>query len=126
MAYDKKKIYQQALDAIDKHKLFFIDDIIAFIPCTKQTFYQFFPLESDELDEIKRKMEINRIEVKSSMRNKWYKSDAPALQMALMKLICTDEERKKLAMSYTENEVNLKTDISELKLPKFMQKKGKP
>ena len=45
----------------------------------------------------------NRTELKVSMRSKWYKSNAPALQMALMKLICTDEERKKLAMQYSEN-----------------------
>ena len=37
------------------------------------------------------------------MRSKWYKSNSPALQLALMKLICTDEERKKLAMQYSEN-----------------------
>jgi hypothetical protein len=41
------------------------------------------------------------------MRSKWYKSNAPALQMALMKLIATPEELKKLSMSYTDNEVKV-------------------
>jgi hypothetical protein len=49
-------------------------------------------------------LEKNRTELKVSMRSKWYKSNAPALQMALMKLIATPEELKKLAMNY--NEVN--------------------
>ena len=38
------------------------------------------------------------------MRSKWYKSDAPALQMALMKLIATPQELRKLSMQYIESE----------------------
>ena len=38
------------------------------------------------------------------MRSKWYKSNAPALQMALMKLIATPEELKKLSMQFIESE----------------------
>ena len=103
MAYDRKKIFEQAKEAIVKHKLFFVEDIVAFLPISKKTFYEFFPLESDESNELKELLETNRTELKVSMRSKWYKSNAPALQMALMKLICTDEERKKLSMQYSEN-----------------------
>jgi hypothetical protein len=38
------------------------------------------------------------------MRSKWYKSNSPALQMALMKLISTPDELKKLAMQYVESD----------------------
>jgi len=100
MAYDRKKIFLQAKEMIVKHKLFFVEDIIAFIPCSKQTFYDFFPVESDELDTLKTLLEVNRTTLKVSMRSKWYKSNAPALQMALMKLIATPEELKKLSMNH--------------------------
>lgn len=103
MAYDRNKIFEQAKEVIVKHKLFFVEDIVAFLPISKKTFYEFFPLESNESNELKELLETNRTELKVSMRSKWYKSNAPALQMALMKLICTDEERKKLAMQYSEN-----------------------
>ena len=103
MAYDRKKIFEQAKEAITKHKLFFVEDIVAFLPISKKTFYEYFPIESNESNELKELLETNRTELKVSMRSKWYKSNAPALQMALMKLICTDEERKKLAMQYSEN-----------------------
>ena len=106
MAYDRKKIFEQAKEVIVKHKLFFVDDIVAFLPCSNSTFYDFFPANSEELDELKELLNQNRTELKVSMRSKWYKSNAPALQMALMKLICTDDERKKLAMQYSENENN--------------------
>ena len=117
MAYDKIKIFEQAKEMIVKHKLFFIEDIVAFLPCDKTTFYRFFEPESNEYNELKGLLETNRIELKVSMRSKWYKSNAPALQMALMKLIATPDELKKLSMQYVESEnkntnVNLKDLIS--------------
>jgi hypothetical protein len=102
MAYDKQKIFEQAKEMIVKHKLFFIEDIVAFLPCDKTTFYRFFEPESNEYNELKGLLETNSIELKVSMRSKWYKSNAPALQMALMKLICTEDERKKLSMTQTD------------------------
>lgn len=99
MAYDRAKIFEQAKEAIEKHKLFFIDDIVAFLPIAKSTFYE-WKLEQSE--ELKAMLEKNRIELKVSMRSKWYKSNAPALQMALMKLICNDDERKMLSMTHTD------------------------
>ena len=103
MAYKTEELFNTAIEQIKKHKLFFIEDIIAFLPCRKSTFYEHFPNDSDYYKKMFEELERNRTELKVSMRSKWYKSNAPALQMALMKLICTDEERKKLAMQYSEN-----------------------
>ncbi len=104
MAYDRKKIFEQAKEMIVKHKLFFVDDIVAFLPCSKSSFYEFYPDGSDELDELKELLNVNRTTLKVSMRSKWYTSNAPALQMALMKLIATPEELKKLSMQFVESE----------------------
>jgi hypothetical protein len=117
MAYDRIKIFEQAKEVIVKNKLFFIEDIVAYLPCSKPTFYDFFPLESNELNELKGLLETNRITLKVSMRSKWYTSNAPALQMALMKLIATPEELKKLSMQYVESEntnTNKNFDISKI------------
>ena len=104
--YDRNKIYEQAKEVIVKHKLFFVEDIVAFLPIAKKTFYEYFPVDSDESNELKELLETNRTELKVSMRSKWYKSNAPALQMALMKLICSDEERKMLSMNHTDITTN--------------------
>ena len=101
MAYDKQKIFEQAKEVIVKHKLFFIDDICAFLPISRTTFYDW---EFDKSDELKGLLETNRTELKVSMRSKWYKSNAPALQMALMKLIASPEELRKLSMNHQVNE----------------------
>jgi hypothetical protein len=108
MAYDKEKILEQAKEMIVKHKLFFIDDICAFLPISRATFYLW---EFDKLDELKELLNQNKTELKVSLRSKWYKSNAPALQMALMKLIATPEELKKLSMQYNDHT----TDGKEIK-----------
>ncbi len=111
MAYDRVKIFEQAKEMIVKHKLFFVDDIVAFLPCSKSSFYEFYPDGSDELDELKELLNVNRTTLKVSMRSKWYTSNAPALQMALMKLIATPEELKKLSMQFVESDNNTKLNI---------------
>ena len=90
------------------------------MPCAKPTFYDFFPPDSNELNELKELLETNRTELKVSMRSKWYKSNAPALQMALMKLIASPDELKKLSMNYndiTSNGEKLESTIRIFELP---------
>jgi len=119
MAYDRKKIFEQAKEVIVKHKLFFIDDICAFLPISRATFYDW---EFDKLDELKELLEQNRTELKVSMRSKWYKSNSPALQMALMKLIANKEELRRLSMQYQnveQHQTNI--DLSNLSTEEIKQ-----
>ena len=104
MAYKTKDLFEIGVKAIEEHKLFFIEDIKAYLPCHRTTFYDHFPAGSDYHKEFITMLEKNRTEVKVSMRSKWYKSDAPSLQIALMKIIATDEELKKLSMQHNQNE----------------------
>lgn len=103
MAYDTNKLYNTAIEAIKEHKLFFIDDIVAYLPCTTSTFYEKFPTKSDKSEHLKELLESNRITEKVSMRKKWKDSDNATLQMGLMKLICNNEERKNLSQSYQDH-----------------------
>lgn len=96
MAYYKTEdLKKRAIEAIKKHNLFFIEDIIPFLPCCKSTFYQHKLEQSNELKEL---LENNRIAVKLKLRKKWEDSDNATLQMGLMKLICSDEEHRKLSL----------------------------
>jgi hypothetical protein len=103
MAYDKIKIYEQAKDLIEKKKLFFIEDVVTLLPCSRSTFWEYFPDKSDELDTIKELLDKNKIEVKNGLRNKWYNGSNPLTQMALYKLIGTEEEYHRIASTKTEN-----------------------
>ncbi len=96
MPYNTKKLKQKALESIDKHKLFFIEDIVAMLGIAKQTFYDHFPIGSDDSDDIKKALEKNRVQIKASLRSKWYNSDNPATQIALYKIIASEDEAHRL------------------------------
>jgi len=117
MAYDRNEIFEKAKEVTLENNLFFIEDIIAYLPVSKPTFYDFFPIDSNELNDLKELLERNRVSLKVSMRKKWQDNPAPALQMALMKLIASPEELKKLSMQFVESEntnVNKNFDISKI------------
>jgi hypothetical protein len=102
MAYNTKDLLTKAKAAIEKHKLFFIEDVVAFLPCGKTAFYEHFANETNERKEIDELLERNKVEIKTSMRSKWYKSEAPALQISLYKLICSQDERKAMSMQHND------------------------
>jgi len=103
MAYNKKKLYKQAEEAIKKNNLFFIEDIVAFLPCNKDTFYRYFPTDSDEYDTLKDLLEDNKVRTKSSIRAKLWKSSKASELLALYRLIATPEEHQKLNQSYIDH-----------------------
>jgi len=103
MAYNKKEIYKLAVDAIEKNNLFFITDIVAWMPCEKTTFYELFPDKSEESDTFKGKLEQNKIKTKSAIRAKLFKGEKAAELLALYRLICTGEERQMLNQQYIDH-----------------------
>ncbi|TXI90605.1 MAG: hypothetical protein E6Q36_01190 [Chryseobacterium sp.] len=107
--YKTEDLERLSLEAIEKFKLFFVEDIIPYLPCSRSLFYD---RSLDKLDTIKDALTKNKVQLKVSMRSKWYKSDNATLQMALMKLICSEDERKRLSVSYTEN-VNKTVEMTE-------------
>jgi hypothetical protein len=111
MAYKTAELERKALEAIEKHKLFFIEDVVAFLPCDKTTFYAH---KLHENNGIKDALEKNRVEVKTSLRSKWYKSDAPALQIALYKLIASDEEGDRINSQKTKFDGNLNVEMPQI------------
>jgi hypothetical protein len=98
-AYNTEELLRQSLEAIEKHKLIFIDDISTYLPCSRATFYNH---QLDKVDDIKDSLVKNRVELKVAMRNKWFLSDSPPLQIALMKLISSDDERRSMSTSFME------------------------
>jgi hypothetical protein len=112
MAYNRIKIYEQALELIEKKKLFFIEDVVTLLPCDKTTFYRFFEVESNEYNTIKEALDKNKIDIKNGLRNKWYNGNNPLTQMALYKLIGTEEEYHRIASTKTENKnINIEKPI---------------
>ena len=93
MAYDTKELEKKSLAAISKHKLMFMEHIVAFLPCSKETFYNHKLHESDA---IKKAVEEMRVSKKTKMLSNWIDSETPSLQIAAMKMISEEHEAHRL------------------------------
>lgn len=102
MAYSRKRLYEQALQVIEERNLFFIEDLVAFLPCDRATFYRKFPQGCDECDNIKRALETNKVRTKSAIRHRLFNMDNPTAQIALYRMIATPEERDAISTSKTD------------------------
>lgn len=96
MAYDRGAIFEQAKREAEDKNCYFIEQLIAYLPISKPTFYEFFPINSYEFNTIKEILDLNKVSTKTKMYRKWFDSDNPTLQVALMKIIATDEEAHRL------------------------------
>jgi len=103
MAYNKEDLYNKVLEVIKKHNPIFIEEIVSYMPCDKTTFYRYFPINSNEYNDIKSELEDNIVNVKGKLRKKWQDSENATLQMGLMKLISSDEERRRLSQSNVDH-----------------------
>lgn len=114
MAYDVDELYEKALKEIEQKHLFFMQDVYAHLGISHDSFYRFFPTESERYETIKKAIEKEKVNVKVSIRSKLHKGNQTAGLLALYKLICTDEERKALAMEYKEH--SGKIDLPQLQV----------
>lgn len=117
MAFNKEKLFDQAIKAIEENNLFFIEDIVAFLPCSKVTFYEHFKIDSNEMNAIKERLEMNKIKTKSSIRAKLYKSQKASELLALYRLIATPEEHRLLNQSYVDHT----SKGQQINLPEWME-----
>lgn len=105
--YTDDEIFEWAKEAITKNNLFTFEDVIAFLPCGSTRFYEACPKGSERSEILKSMVTDNIIKTKSGIRAKLYKEKGSSL-IALYKMICTDEERRALSLTYQErkHEVN--------------------
>lgn len=103
MAYDKAKLFDQAKSIAEAENIFFIEDIVSLLPCSKPTFYEHFPIDSDELNELKGLLDTNKVKMKTKLRTKLSQGDKAAEILALYKLIATEDERRALSMTHVDH-----------------------
>lgn len=96
MAYDSEKLLADAKKNIEKNKLVFVDEVISMLPCTVSTFYKHFPYDSEEMKEVKKLLQQNKIALKTRLRKKMYDSNNTGSWIALYKLIGTEDEAHRL------------------------------
>lgn len=103
MAYDHNELYKRSKKAITDNRLFFIADVARMIGIAQSTWYEHFPVESEEYKELSELIQQNKIMVKVSQRAQWLGSQNATLQLALYRLIATPEERRALNQQYIDH-----------------------
>lgn len=93
MAYKTKELEEKALSAIEENSLVFIEDVVAYLPCAKKTFYEHKLHESHD---IKKALETNRVQTKVRLRQTWLMGDNATAQIALYKLLSDENELRRL------------------------------
>lgn len=111
----KKKIFDMAIEAINKHKLFFINDLVAFLPVSLSSFYEYFPATSAEMEAIKAEILKVKIQIKVGIRSKLFTMDNPTAMLALYRLVSEPEEHRLLNQQYIEQSGNQSVTINEIK-----------
>ena len=93
MAHSKKKLIEQCLKAIEKHKIINITELSFYIPVSRATFYN---KKLEKVDSIKEAIDNNKVLIKSSLRKKMYDSNSSTDRIALYKLLGTQDEKDAL------------------------------
>ena len=111
-----EKHIEDIINIIPKHPIFTFKDVFVYYKgCTRQWAYA---LGIDKNDTIKELIYDNKRKGVSSMLATWVKSSNPTLSIAAMRILSDDDERKKLAMNYTESKVEVSGDFDITKLYK--------
>lgn len=103
---ERQRIFEQVKKKIEScDYIFFLDSAIAYAPIAPATFYNWFPVDSDERMELDALLEANKLKKKDDIRRKLAQGDKASELLALYRMICTDEERKAIATNYNKTDV---------------------
>lgn len=94
----KEEIYDKCVELLenDKNSIRYIDELVAYLPICRTTFYDYFKVNSNKLNTIKELIDNNKVKVKSDLRRKWETSDNATLQMGAYKLLANEDELDRL------------------------------
>lgn len=93
MAYTDKEIYDESLELIkSNHNICFLSDLFTVSSFDKGTFYNHIKKDLNEFNDIKKALTANKNKTKQLLRQKWFESKQPMLQLALYKLLSNEKE----------------------------------
>ncbi len=92
--YKKKELEKMALAVLAEHKLYFIQQLIRYLPCNSATFYN-HKLEKSEA--IIDRLNDNKIDIKDKIFNDWQNSSYFPAQKSLYMLLADEDEYSRLS-----------------------------
>lgn len=102
MAYSKKELVERSLELIKKYKLYTHDAVVGLLGISKETYYK-YKLNQDVA--IRESMWRQKETLKAALRKKWFESDNATVQVALYKLLGTEDECHRLNGSKQQHDI---------------------
>ena len=93
MLLDTNKLIEKSLKAIKLHRVTLITEVPIYIGISTASFYNH---KLHEVDEIVDAVNANKIRITSELKTKWFDSTNATLQIALYKLICSEDDAHRL------------------------------
>lgn len=93
----KQELYPEIIKTVTDSDIWSINDLMTFLPIEKSTFYQYYPSGSEQLESIKKQLELNKLRIKQQIRKRLLDSDSTVALIAVYKLICSREEHDRLS-----------------------------
>ena len=93
MAYKIEDLEKIAIEALKKHKLTTIEQVVSFMPCTSSTFYNH---EMEKMESIKELLYRNREQRKIKIVQKMEEGDSVAGLAFAFKLLATEDELRRV------------------------------
>lgn len=119
---DYKKYEEQCLELIKDNNVLTMDGIAAFLPFSLDMFYEY---GLDDSETLKNAIKENRALTKQQLMLQWLRPNAsPTCQIALFKLLASDEERKVMGTSKKDESGKEKNSTQEAYL-KSLEEMGK-
>ncbi|MGL4558305.1 MAG: hypothetical protein ACRCV5_12425 [Afipia sp.] len=107
--YSNSEIEQIALEIIKREKLVFISELTPLLPISHATFYN---RGLDKSESIKEALAANSLNMKRGLRHRWYAGENATTQIALYKLLGTDEEADRLNGKPPQNNITNNQQVS--------------
>jgi len=100
-----------ALEKIDKHSLYFVEDLTTYLPISRRRFYD---LGLHSLHTIKEALLANKLRKKAKLRRKWETSGNGTTEVVLYKLLANEDELARLNGTDQTHTVKLDGAFKEL------------
>ena len=96
MAYNTEELYQMALKIIKEREVRTIQGVVALMPCSKPTFYDHFPVDSDEFNAITKELNKKKVEGKEKLIEMMLdpEQSSPSERIFLLRMWADKEEKE--------------------------------
>lgn len=103
----KEQVYNKSIELLKEHDIRYVEELLSYLPISKETFYRYFEVNSNEYDYLKRLISDNVVKKKLELRKKFEESNNPTIMIVNYKLLANEDELRRINDKQIENETEI-------------------